>query len=98
MISPWVSQGYLAMSLMTMVAYGLDKEKAGRGEWRTAESLLHLLELAGGWPGALLAQQLFRHKTRKVSYQVVFWLIVLLHLGLWTWAATEHPERWPRVW
>jgi uncharacterized membrane protein YsdA (DUF1294 family) len=25
----------------------------------------------------------FRHKTRKVSYQVVFWLIVLLHQVFW---------------
>lgn len=79
-----------------MVAYGLDKEKAGRGEWRTTESFLHLLELAGGWPGGLLGQQLFRHKTRKVSYQAVFWLIVTLHLGLWTWAALAHPELWPK--
>ncbi len=91
LISHWVSEGYLAMSLVTIVAYGLDKEKAGRGEWRTAESLLHLLELGGGWPGALFAQQLFRHKTRKVGYQVVFWLIVLAHFGLWTWLAVD---RW----
>ncbi|WP_147463771.1 DUF1294 domain-containing protein, partial [Pseudomonas amygdali] len=37
----------------------------------------------GGWPGALLAQQVFRHKTRKVSFQIVFWLIVLAHQVLW---------------
>jgi hypothetical protein len=41
--------------------------------WRTPEKVLHASELLGGWPGALLAQQLFRHKTRKVSYQLVFW-------------------------
>ena len=76
-----------------MVAYGLDKDKAKRGEWRTAESMLHLLELAGGWPGALIAQQLFRHKNRKPGYQVLFWLIVALHLGVWTWMAIEHPIR-----
>ena len=93
LISPWVSQAYLAMSLVTMVAYGLDKDKARRREWRTAESVLHLLELAGGWPGALLAQQLFRHKTRKTGYQVLFWLIVVLHLALWAWTAVEHPIR-----
>lgn len=96
-ISPWVSQVYLAMSLATMVAYGLDKEKATRSEWRTSESVLHLLELAGGWPGALLAQQLFRHKTRKVSFQVFFWLVVVLHLGVWTWIIVE-PTPWCPVW
>ncbi|MFP5341147.1 MAG: DUF1294 domain-containing protein, partial [Gammaproteobacteria bacterium] len=40
-------------------------------------------ELAGGWPGALVAQQVFRHKTRKLSYQLTFWLIVVLHQAFW---------------
>lgn len=44
---------------------------------------LHAVELLGGWPGALLAQQLLRHKTKKTSYQVVFWLIVLMHQIYW---------------
>ena len=44
---------------------------------------LHEVEILGGWPGALLAQQLLRHKTKKTSYQVVFWLIVLMHQIYW---------------
>ncbi len=42
----------------------------------TTEAQRHKFELMGGWPGALIAQQAFRHKTRKVSLQVVFWAIV----------------------
>ena len=83
------------MSVATMVAYGLDKDKAARGEWRTAESLLHLLALAGGWPGAMLAQQLFQHKTRKPRFQVIFWIVVAVHLGLWIWAVMERKQPWP---
>ena len=30
-----------------------------------------------------MAQQVFRHKTRKVSFQVVVWLIVGLHQLVW---------------
>jgi uncharacterized membrane protein YsdA (DUF1294 family) len=45
--------------------------------------VLHASELLGGWPGALVAQQVFRHKTRKLSYQSAFWLIVTLHLLFW---------------
>jgi uncharacterized membrane protein YsdA (DUF1294 family) len=41
--------------------------------------MLHFLELLGGWPGAYLGQRIFRHKTSKISYQFVFWLIVLLY-------------------
>ncbi|RXK56769.1 DUF1294 domain-containing protein [Oleiharenicola lentus] len=66
-------------SLITFVAYWHDKRSAQAQGWRTPEGILHLLELLGGWPGALIAQRWFRHKTVKVSYQVVFWLIVALH-------------------
>ena len=40
---------------------------------------MHLLEILGGWPGALLAQRRLRHKCCKGSYQVMFWLIVLAY-------------------
>lgn len=63
--------------------YWRDKHKARADQWRIPENVLHALELAGGWPGALLAQQVFRHKTRKLSFQLVFWIIVLLHQVFW---------------
>lgn len=74
---------YPLLSLFAFFAYWRDKRSAERGAWRTPEQTLHLLELFGGWPGALLAQQLLRHKTRKFSFQLVFWLIVLLHQLFW---------------
>ncbi|MBV2206424.1 MAG: DUF1294 domain-containing protein [Pseudomonas sp.] len=74
---------YLCASLLTFLLYWRDKHSALKQRWRTPETTLHLFELAGGWPGALLAQQAFRHKTRKPSYQVAFWLIVMVHQALW---------------
>lgn len=69
----------LAVSFFTWLAYGSDKRRAEAGEWRIPEATLHLGELLGGWPGAFLAQRQFRHKTSKISYQILFWLVVLLH-------------------
>lgn len=69
----------LVVSLLTFVAYGSDKSRAEAGEWRIPESTLHLAELAGGWPGAFLAQRVFRHKISKLSYQIEFWVIVLIY-------------------
>ena len=74
---------YMIMSGITFLAYAIDKTKAHKNEWRTQESTLHLLELAGGWPGALISQKVIRHKNKKLSFQIVFWLIVLLHLVAW---------------
>jgi uncharacterized membrane protein YsdA (DUF1294 family) len=78
---------YLCMSLVTFALYAADKRRARRGEWRISEATLHLAELLGGWPGALLAQQVLRHKRRKGAYLFVFWLIVAAHVGAWTIAA-----------
>lgn len=75
----YASGGYMALSLFTYWAYASDKRSARAGEWRTSEATLHLMELVGGWPGAFLAQRRLRHKCSKLSYQVVFWLIVGLH-------------------
>ena len=76
---------YLLMSALTFLLYAIDKRKAARSRWRIPENTLHLAELLGGAPGALLAQHFLRHKNRKLNYQVVFWLIVLLHLLFWAW-------------
>ncbi|MCW3481802.1 DUF1294 domain-containing protein [Neisseriaceae bacterium JH1-16] len=75
--------GYALASLLTLALYAHDKRRAVAGGWRVPEATLHLLELAGGWPGALAGQRWLRHKNRKHAFQVVFWLIVLLHWGLW---------------
>lgn len=74
---------YGIVSLLAFFLYWSDKRKARTDSWRTPENILHAVELAGGWPGALLAQQMFRHKTRKVSFQLLFWMIVLLHQIFW---------------
>jgi len=75
-----------AISPICFVALGLDKQRARNGKRRISEKTLHLLELWGGWPGGLLGQRAFRHKTRKLSYQLIFWLIVGLHLALFSLA------------
>lgn len=68
-------------SLASYGAYGFDKRRAGAGGRRVPERTLHLLALAGGWPGALFGQRRFRHKTQKVGFRVVFWATVALHLA-----------------
>ena len=71
--------GYCLMSVLTFLVYGMDKYQAVNQLWRRQEVTFHLLSLACGWPGALLGQDLFRHKTRKQSFQMVFWGTVVLN-------------------
>jgi uncharacterized membrane protein YsdA (DUF1294 family) len=80
-----VAYAYGLLSLLSFGYYFLDKRAATRGDWRAAESSLHLLDFLGGWPGGLIAQQLFRHKTVKGSFQAWFWVTVIANLALTTY-------------
>ena len=80
---------YLVASVTAFMFYALDKSAAKNDKWRTQESTLHLLELIGGWPGAMIAQRLFRHKSKKQSYQIAFWITVFLNCGILCWLFTE---------
>lgn len=71
---------YAGLSVVTFMAYWQDKWSAQKGQWRTPETTLQTMALAGGWPGALLAQQWLRHKSSKTRFQRQFWLLVLINV------------------
>lgn len=81
----WFAGFYALMSAISFSLYGLDKRASTRGGRRTREARLHLVELLGGWPGALLAQRVFRHKTRKTSFQVMYYVAVVTNLAALAW-------------
>ena len=66
------------INIATFIAYGADKHAAKRGDWRVPEIHLHALEFLGGWPGAIIAQNFFHHKTKKRSFRAMFWLMLVL--------------------
>ena len=71
---------YGTASLLTFIGYWEDKRRARKDLRRIPESSLHLGELLGGWPGAFVARSLFRHKTQKRCFRLVYALIVTSHL------------------
>lgn len=72
---------YAFMSIFTFIAYALDKKKAQVNQWRTPESTLQILALLGGWPGAMMAQKILRHKSKKITFRVTLILMVILNIG-----------------
>lgn len=75
----WSLGAAVAINLLTFVTYAMDKSAAQSGRWRTPEKHLHLLSLAGGWPGAWCAQQWLRHKSSKQEFRTVYWTTVVVH-------------------
>jgi uncharacterized membrane protein YsdA (DUF1294 family) len=84
---------YLGLSLVTLAVYWRDKSAARERRWRTRESTLQLLALVGGWPGALLAQRLLRHKCSKPSFQAIFYATVALNCSALLLYATPAGSR-----
>lgn len=73
--------GLLAVNGLTVLRFWQDKQRAVAGRRRIAEGDLLGLALIGGSPGALLARQLFRHKTRKQPFSNQLFVIVAIQLG-----------------
>jgi uncharacterized membrane protein YsdA (DUF1294 family) len=67
----------LTISLITFCFYGIDKYRSMHHHRRIPESTLHVLALIGGTLGALIGQQVFRHKTKKLTFRLVFILIAI---------------------
>ena len=92
-VPPW----YLVLSAFAFAAYGIDKQAAKKNRRRTPERILQFLAVAGGWPGAWVAQQTLRHKSSKRSFQIEFWICVivnLLLLGTLLWQGGGLPAQW----
>lgn len=81
----------IILVILSLVSYGLyakDKKAARTNDWRISERTLHISALLGGWPGALIAQQRLRHKTKKASFRAVFWVTVLVNSAGLVWLHT----------
>jgi uncharacterized membrane protein YsdA (DUF1294 family)/cold shock CspA family protein len=86
---------YGLFSAGAFVMYGADKTAAEQGRWRTAESTLHTIALVGGWPGALVARPVFRHKTTKQPFRTIFWVTVIANCVALAWFVYEAPLTLP---
>ncbi|MEO6533347.1 MAG: cold shock and DUF1294 domain-containing protein [Pseudolysinimonas sp.] len=92
---PWTIAGiYLVLSILTFALYAADKRAAQTNRWRTPENTLLLVGLVGGWPGAAVAQQVLRHKTKKLRFRTRFWSTVIVNVVafvLLAWYTGAHP-------
>lgn len=87
-IPPLIFGLYVIASGLAYIMYAADKSAAVNGTARIPESTLHLLSLAGGWPGALIARQKLRHKTKKQPFRSVFRVTVFVNTATFVWLLT----------
>jgi uncharacterized membrane protein YsdA (DUF1294 family) len=71
----------LGINVIAFLAFGWDKRQSTRARaWRIAERTLIALALFGGALGALLGQQVFRHKTQKQPFRMLLWLAAIINI------------------
>lgn len=79
---------YLVIGVVTFFVYAKDKRATINGNWRVPEKTLHILSVAGGWLGALIAQDKLRHKTQKQPFRAIYWLTVSMNVAAFVWTLT----------
>ena len=69
-----------AMSVVTLVAFIIDKIKAVNGAWRIPEAVLLGLSFVGGAVGGYLGMYVAWHKVRKWYFPVVEIFSIVIHV------------------
>ncbi|MEK8034030.1 DUF1294 domain-containing protein [Ideonella sp. DXS29W] len=78
----WILGVYAGASMLCFALYAIDKSAAVARRRRVSEATLLGLGLLGGWPGAIVAQQVLRHKSSKASFRSAFWTTVVVNVGV----------------
>ena len=86
-VPSWLGLLYAGASALSFALYAVDKAATIDKRDRIPESMLLSLGLVGGWPGAIVAQQVLRHKTAKLTFRIRFWLSVAANVALFAWFA-----------
>ena len=81
----WLCSWLIAVNVVTFGYYAYDKARAGSGSGRVPEVVLHGLSAVGGSSGAFLGMHVFRHKTIKARFRILFWCIVIVQAALIAW-------------
>ncbi len=72
----------IVINIAAFVLFGVDKIKAVAGKWRITELSLIVITALGGCYGAFLGMRVWHHKTRKLKFQVLVPLFVILWTAL----------------
>lgn len=75
-----VAMWFLLANVLTLAIYGIDKTAVRKTWRRVPESTLLVFGVVGGWPGAIVGQQLFRHKTQKQPFKTYFIVSVIVSI------------------
>ena len=81
---------YLLMNVIGFFIMKIDKTRAIRHAYRISEKTLWGMALFGGAVGTTLGMQMFRHKTKHLSFKVGFPVLAVIELILVLFLLLSH--------
>jgi uncharacterized membrane protein YsdA (DUF1294 family)/cold shock CspA family protein len=93
----FVAAAYALLSIAAFAVYAGDKSAARSGGWRTSEGMHLIIGVLGGWPGSVLGQQWFRHKTTKISFRRSFWQSVVANVAAFVVLSSPLADAWSHL-
>jgi uncharacterized membrane protein YsdA (DUF1294 family) len=72
-----VLAAYFIMNIVGIFIMGVDKKRAKKHEYRISERTLWFVSILGGAVGTTIGMQLFRHKTKHLSFKIGFPLLAV---------------------
>ncbi len=72
----------LIINILGFFSMWLDKRRAIKNAWRTPEKTLFIFAILGGSIGSILGMQVFRHKTKHLSFAIGMPAILILQVAI----------------
>lgn len=72
---------FVIISIISAILFAYDKHAAKKHKWRIPEKVLHTTELLGGVFVIIPLMYLIHHKSRKSSYYLITYFVLILWLG-----------------
>ncbi|MDQ0197044.1 DUF1294 domain-containing protein [Neobacillus ginsengisoli] len=73
---------YLLMNIIGLFIMQIDKNRAIKHQYRIREKTLWLVALFGGAVGTTMGMQIYRHKTKHLSFKIGFPLLAIVEIIL----------------
>ncbi|WP_428909339.1 DUF1294 domain-containing protein [Niallia sp. Krafla_26] len=73
---------FIIINIIGLIMMKIDKQRAQKHQYRISENTLWTIAVIGGALGTTIGMNLFRHKTKHLSFKIGFPILAILDIFL----------------